>query len=654
MFNTTRVAKPAVALVLIAGLYGAISGSPARGEQPAPVPGILTDYVPADSFLVFGHIETPEREFVRRHWDRVFNAISACGFTRELRLATASAMPAEQRAAFEKKFDQITEIFRSVHWRDMVARELVIAERFKSIMPEVILLARPAPETLDANVQGLAKLLKTVVDMNTDGELVYSEQEVAGVRIWALEVSSAPVGFYLLHRGEVVSVVLGKSACQDVRDLLSGLSSASSMSRNARFRAALAEVPRPEHTYGFVDFARLFSVLPQYPKMIMGLERKRAASHDAPGEVGAVESNGLMGTNGPSDPHLAGVELRMKFFTTVVEQLNIFDYSVVSGTMEGRQEVSHTLLRIRSDAHDMPVYRLVAGRKPFEAYHRYLPVETTAFSVSSGIDLAAAYRLALDLVRDGVPEGPEYCAKWAQLQRDWDFNVEEDLLNWVSGETVSVVLPQVPPNPLGGDDGVLLIRVTDRERARGKLDAGLKRMAEFLTQQGQPLALSAATDVPVEGFQRVTHPLLATMLVQPCIGVWEDWIVIGGSARSISMVMETAAGKHDSILKNERFRRDGVVADGPVVSASFTDLSKTGQEVNAMLMGAGFAAAAIPDQPETRPIKAVIRSLSSLGPVVNEINFFSSSSEATTFADDAWRTTARITYVDPPASSVSR
>jgi len=653
MFNTTRVARHAVALALFAGLCSAISGSPARGEQPAPVPGILADYVPADSFLVFGHIETPEREFVRRHWDRVFNAITACGFTRELRLAIASAMPAEQRAAFEKKFDQITEVMRIVQWRDIAARELVIAERFKSIMPEVILLARPAPETLEANVAGLAKLLKTIVDLNTDGELVYSEQQAGDVRIWAVEVSSAPVGFYLLHRGEVVGIVLGKLACQDVRDLLSGLSSASPMSRSPRFRAALAEVPRPEHTYGFVDFARLFSVLPQYPKMIMGLKSTHAASH-ASGAGAAVESNGLMGTNGPSDPHFAGVELRLKFFTTIVEQLNIFDYSVVSGTMEGRQEVSHTLMRIRSNAHEMPVYRLVAGRKPFDAYHRYLPVESTAFNVSSGIDLAAAYRLVLDLVRDGVPEGPEYCAKWAQLQRDWDFNVEEDLLNWVSGETVSVVLPQVPPNPLGGDDGVLLIRVTDREKARAKLDAGLKRMAQFLTGQGQPLVLSPAADLPVEGFQRVTHPLLATMLVQPCVGVWEDWIVIGGSARSIRMVMETAAGTHDSILKNERFRRDGVVADGPVVSASFTDLSKTGQEFNAMLMGAGFAAAAIPDEPETRPIKAIIRSLSSLGPVVNEINFFSSSSNATTFADDAWRTTARITYVDPPASSTSR
>ena len=53
----------------------------------------------------------------------------------------------------------------------------------------------------------------------------------------------------------------------------------------------------------------------------------------------------------------------------------------------------------------------------------------------------------------------------------------------------------------------------------------------------------------------------------------------------------------------------------------------------------------MPDEPNKRPVKAILSSIGRLGPVVSEIDFFSSMATLTTFKDNAWRSTAVTTYV---------
>jgi hypothetical protein len=140
------------------------------------------------------------------------------------------------------------------------------------------------------------------------------------------------------------------------------------------------------------------------------------------------------------------------------------------------------------------------------------------------------------------------------------------------------------------------------------------------------------------------------MMLRPIVGVVGDWLVIGSSESAINRCLDTAAGRVKTIADNPRFRREGVVPAGPVTSASFADLSSWGQEAGALLMMFGWGASVMPDEPEVRPIKGILTMLTRLGPVLQEINFYRSTSSVSTWANDAWATKQIVTYQPPPAA----
>jgi len=603
----------------------------AAAEQP-PIPGQLTRYVPADVWLIFGNVHTPEREVVWEHWSRVYNALSHCGIERELRLGIASGLPEASRAEFERTWETFANAFRGIKWRDLTAQEIVFAERISTLFPDIIVLMRPAPATHADNVKGLADVMRTLASFAKNGELVFTEQQISGVNTWSIDLRNAPVGLCLLQKDDVVGLVMGQAGRNDVIALLAGQAATPSIADSPRFRAALADVPVPEHAYGFMDFARLFEVVPSFPRMIMGMAEVKSAP--------AVDGTDV-NSNGPTPQ---SVEAWLRVFSVVLDHFDVLDYIAVSGNMDNEQEYAHTLVRTKPSSRNKPVYRMIANRAPIENVHRYLPVECTSFAASTFVDLGELYRLILSILRDHVPTGASLCDKWRQTQQDWGWNVEEDLLNWIGGEVIYFTSPLRTPSPFGGEEQVCLFRVTDREKAKVELAAGVDRLVALLSKHGQPLNLTPVTDLPAEGFRRINHPLLAAFMVQPCFGVWEDWLVFATSDHSLRLMLETAADKHDSILKNERFRQEGIIPNGPVTGITFSDMSKLGEEMAASFIAMGFVAGSIPDQPETRPIRAIFRSLGSLGPVVSEINFYSSMGSVTTFADGAWRTTTKTTY----------
>ena len=83
-----------------------------------------------------------------------------------------------------------------------------------------------------------------------------------------------------------------------------------------------------------------------------------------------------------------------------------------------------------------------------------MPVDAKAFSVSSGIDLGELYHLILDVLKD-LPDGAGVLATWESIQQTLGVNLDEDVLSWISGETVSFNLKPAVASPFGGDDWVL-------------------------------------------------------------------------------------------------------------------------------------------------------------------------------------------------------
>jgi hypothetical protein len=210
---------------------------------------------------------------------------------------------------------------------------------------------------------------------------------------------------------------------------------------------------------------------------------------------------------------------------------------------------------------------------------------------------------------------------------------------------------------MSDSDWALMFRVKDSELAARKLSAGIDFVNDRLQKANQTLMIMPA-DVDAEGFRRVTHPM-AMMLLNPVIGVKNDWLMIGNSPAPINKCLAVAAGKAPSIRENERFKAEGLIPTGPVVSASFKDTAKFGDELGQAVakigMLGGMVVASSPDQEQLNPFKQVMYKLmgiiAKLGPVVQKIDFYSSESSVTTYdGGSIVRTEKVVTYKPAPAN----
>ena len=191
-----------------------------------------------------------------------------------------------------------------------------------------------------------------------------------------------------------------------------------------------------------------------------------------------------------------------------------------------------------------------------------------------------------------------------------------------------------------------MIRVKDPRLAAEKISAAINGVNALLAERQQPLIITPATSVQAEGFRNVTHPLVM-MFLRLTVGVSGDWLIIGSSESAVNQCLNAAAGKVKTVAQNPRFLAEGVVPTGPVVCASFHDLSTMGQELSTIMGMMAIPAFSIPDEPGARTVKAVFNAMARLSPAFAQLDFFRSSSSVSTFDGQAW-TSKTITTYQPP------
>ncbi|MCP4590736.1 MAG: hypothetical protein GY842_08325, partial [bacterium] len=214
-------------------------------------------------------------------------------------------------------------------------------------------------------------------------------------------------------------------------------------------------------------------------------------------------------------------------------------------------------------------------------------------------------------------------------------------------------LPPAVKGPFSSADFVWFIRVKDSAKASAKVSAGIDRVATLAREHNQAMMLADVPDLEAEGFRSITHPLLAMQGLKFIVGVTDDHLVIGNSAEAINACLSVAAGKSPSIRENPRFIAEGLVPEGAVYGASFHDLSNLGQEMASGFFMAGMFGQMIPENEETRPLKAMIGILGRLSPVVGKIDFFSSSATVCTLEGSVWKTRQVMNYKPLPAAPPS-
>ncbi len=582
--------------------------------------GTLGRYVPENVWVYVNHVHTPEQDFLSAHWNRVFDALGRTGIDFELKRLISSQIPEEKRAAFETDWETARSYFTKVNWRGLGARELVFAERFHGLMPDMIFLCKPAEATRVSSTENLKNLLKMLEKFGT---WKYSERTDRGTSIWAAECTEAPIGLYLIAKENVLGLTIGKTAADDVVNLLGGQVTGSSIVEHPRFLNALKQVPPAESTTAYVDMNRMLSEIRAFPDMIMGPN----GSDQSPGQSSK------------------------RIVKSIINHLDFLDYAITTTTVRNERECTHKYVKLKNDVSGKPIFKIAADRKPISDFHKYIPVEADSFEASAFIDLTVLYKTIMATIREDLANGPAICDQWQSFQKENGFDLQEDFLSWISGEYIVMSTPPALPTPFCTEDAALLIRVKDPAKAAEKLNAGIQRATAFMSKQNQPLAIKDAAAIPVKGFKTITIASMAMIVGSPCAGIWEDWLVFGSNEAIVRKIMATASGKSQSIRDNIRFQQEGVFLNEPVQSVSFTDLSTIGQQLTGFLVGMGFTAGMIPNEPETLPLKAALNSVGRLSPVVAELNFFKSTSSATVFKNNAWITTSITSY--KPASKTT-
>ena len=133
--------------------------------------------------------------------------------------------------------------------------------------------------------------------------------------------------------------------------------------------------------------------------------------------------------------------------------------------------------------------------------------------------------------------------------------------------------------------------------------------------------------------------------------------IVGSSAATINKCQAVASGKAPSIMKNKRFKAEGLIPRGPVQSASFKDTSNMGNEmaqIFTMVGGMGqLFVANLPDSPDDPAghkktlIKTILSTMMKLGPIMQKIDFYSSDASVTTVHGTLIRAERVVTYKGP-------
>ncbi len=592
----------------------------------------LSKAVPADVFIMVAGRHNPEREFLERYWAKVFEAFSRSGVCEEIWDQVVKNIPDADAEKAEAYAEQFKKLIRQVQWSELFAQESVYCQRVGFPAWENVVLTKQSTESVESNFSGLKSILTELAKMVGSGAEV-TESKYEGATLCRLSFADAPFAVTVARRNDVLAMAMGDGLLKDCLSLLSGRGEKSRLITTDRFKTALGKLPEAEDTITFFDAASMMSGM----KKMFGILAKQAGEH-----------HGEEPEGGDGDPHAA----MFKVFDRVLDDLSIWDYSVTVSRTEGFSTIDESLTVLTPDAKKRRAYRVFTPAAKFDNIDRLVPKEATNFSVSDGINFVELNDWVLSLVRDTVPDGETYLKQWADFQKEQNFDLRKDVFDLLEGPVITVTMPG---GGFGGDAWVMMIKVRNEKKAAAQVKRVIESAQKMIGEQ-QGLVIS---DVEIDdhaSFHSISHPLMMMMQLPPIVwGTADGYLIFGSGAKPISTCLKTLAGEHPGISKNPRFQKEGVKPGSGFVSASFTDTSKTAEELQAALtgitMGLGMMTTFAPAQAEegSKFFKAIPAITGKLVKVVARLNFFLSESRATSFDGKAWRSTSVTNYKDPKA-----
>jgi len=628
--------------------------APQAPQKPEELP--LAGAVPEDVFLFTHSRHNTERAFLDTYWTGVWQAFEASGITQDLLDLALSAAGEEEKQVAEHLRQRFGELVAAVDWGGLFGGEAAFAERMPPLRlipgggavmtPDMVVLLRPGPEAdVDAIHKGLEALLDALVEevrVQAKVELGLERRKEGEVGLTTLDLGPKAepeqgLQVTLGRTGRTLLLCYGARMQTEVVGLLNRSGAVRPILASERMRKAFAELPAAEDGLTYFDMQSLRAGLQELLDQALALGAVKRVEPPA-SEAGA--------------PATSELEIVRKVAGRLLDSMGVLECSASVETTEGRSTHSHSIALMAADAAQNPIYPVFASVTPVDDFARYLPRETTSFTVDAGMSLPALYTFIQDTFAAAGEPGLAVWKAWEEKQGEIGFDVRKDLLDWLGTASVQASLE------VDGTAGwIFLMRVEQDETARKGLDWALEiipEQIEDLAAKAPQLAMLQLNVVPtshpeLQGFHDVSLPMMPVPMV---CGVRDGWMMMGSTQEALLLALHTAQGEHESVRANEVLMAKALVPKGAAQAVSFTDQRGTAKQIAMALssipMFGGMMAAQIPDPEAQKVVAQLLRIVGKLGPIVAKIDFYDSTASLGSFDGKAWRTHS-VTHYVPPA-----
>lgn len=616
--KTRSLRQFALLLVIVPGLWRA-----------APAAADLRDAVPAEVYVAVYGKHNPERDYQRKYYDEIRQAFEQTKILEKVLQIVTKRMSADDLDTANAVIKELQEAAAPIDFEALSqVKELVYAQRMPGHQSQHLLLMRVTPEAAKSAHQGVTNLFNLAAKHAGDAlAVVHETNGDARLTTLRLQQQVQEIDFEptVAYSGDLL--MLGTTADfigASLETLADG--QANSKFDDPRVIQALQRLPAAEDAISVFDGQRLFADLKRLGPTI------RRMSNNDPGASRAADT----------------IEL-------VLDELAIFDYEVTVEYTEGNLNHSQAYGKLLPNIEDKALAAALRSGQPFENWTGWVPSTALSYSLSTGVSLHPLYQRAIEVVNERFPEARPALEQFERAQQQLDVHLDRDILQSFSGESVSVSLPKAVPTLFGGTDSVTAMRCHNPDRIRELLHRLFAELEKNPALQAQGIRLTEAPDL--EGFDQLTAPMMMSFGVRPVIGFREGWMIFATSPQAVQKVLDTRAGKGDTVTDTDAFKRFKVEVEGPVAAIGYQNLAQQTRAAAQMLTQAGAIAPMIigmagqeapPEAVEL--LQEVVALLPDVGRIVRKFDFLEAKLSFTQAGEAGAYRRHSVTVVRPPVA----
>ncbi len=519
--------------------------------------------VPNDVYMVVHAKHNPERDYQQQYYEEVWKAVQETQILDRVLKIITSRLEEDQLAQASSVIDELREAAKPIDLEALSnCQEMIYAQQMlmTNLGPQAptmpfsqhLALLRLTPEVAASTAEGIKNLF-AMVEKYSSGELTVETTTVGDATLTTLVLPpQSPMQPTIATLGEVFVVCSSKTLLEKSLGMMTGTQGESKFD-DPRLVAALQKLPAAEDSMVFYDGKMQFATLQELGPAIAKI--------------------------GGGDPN---VERAVKIIDMIMKDVSILDYEVTVEYTEGNLNRSASFGKLMPNTADSTLRQMMASGQPFEKWQSWVPAGALSYSLGTGVYLHPLYERIMSVLKEDVPEAAEGLEQFEQVQQQLDVYLDKDILQSFTGEHASVSMA----SGQGNSDWVTAMRCQNPDRIKELIHRGMEALQQIPAVQAQQIKLIESKDLA--GFEELSAFSLQMMLgVQPVIGFRDGWMYIGSGKKAVQKVLDTQAGKGESIEGTDDFKRLDLEITGPVDSIKYTNTAESTRQIAEALNTAG-------------------------------------------------------------------